>query len=132
MNPTPAEIENGMPRTHPQEQDIPSVLPDTLPEYGYRGTAVSMHRVRERNKLMARVRKIRGQVEAIEKALAAEKGCFEVLQTAAAARGALSGLVAEIVEEHVRSHVLDPAMKPSVKQQQAADELNAVVRAYVR
>jgi DNA-binding FrmR family transcriptional regulator len=91
-----------------------------------------MHTVRERKKLIGRVRRIRGQVEAIEKALAAEKGCFEVLQTAAAARGALSGLVAEIIEDHVRFHVLDPRVKSSAKQQEAADELIAVVRAYVK
>lgn len=89
-----------------------------------------MHTVRERKKLITRVRKIRGQVEAIEKALAAEKSCFEVLQTAAAARGALSGLVGEIVEDHVRFHVLDSRSSP--EQQEAADELIAVVRAYVR
>ena len=91
-----------------------------------------MHTVRERKKLMGRVRRIRGQVEAIEKALEAGKGCFEVLQTAAAARGALSGLVAEIVEDHVRFHVLDPEAKPNSKQALAAEELIDVVRAYVK
>ena len=91
-----------------------------------------MHTVRERKKLIGRVRRIRGQVEAIEKALAADKGCFEVLQTAAAARGALSGLVAEIIEDHVRFHVLDPDAKPTSKQALAAEELIDVVRAYVK
>jgi DNA-binding FrmR family transcriptional regulator len=89
-----------------------------------------MHTVRDKKKLVARVRRIRGQIEAIEKALEEEKGCFEVLQTAAAARGALNGFLAEMVEDHVRSHVLDE--KVPAKRTRAAEELIDVVRAYVK
>jgi DNA-binding FrmR family transcriptional regulator len=91
-----------------------------------------VHTVREKKKLIGRVRRIRGQLEAVEKALEQEKGCFEVLQTVAAARGAMNGLVAEIVEDHVRFHVLEPGTKPSAKQARAAEELIDVVRAYVK
>lgn len=91
-----------------------------------------MHTVREKKKLISRIRRIRGQLEAVEKAIDEEKGCFEVLQTVAAARGAMNGLVAEIVEDHVRFHVLDPDAKPSAKQARAAEELIDVVRAYVK
>jgi DNA-binding FrmR family transcriptional regulator len=91
-----------------------------------------MHTVREKKKLISRVRRIRGQLEAVEAALLQEKGCFEVLQTVAAARGAMNGLVAEIVEDHVRFHVLDPDRKHTVAQARAAEELIDVVRAYVK
>lgn len=91
-----------------------------------------MHTVREKKKLISRVRRIRGQLEAVEKAIELERGCFEVLQTVAAARGAMNGLVAEIVEDHVRFHVLDPDVKASAKQSRAAEELIDVVRAYVK
>ncbi len=91
-----------------------------------------MHTAREKKKLVSRVRRIRGQLEGVEKALLEEQGCFEILQTVAAARGALNGLVAEIVEDHVRFHVLDPESKPSAKQARAAEELIDVVRAYVK
>ena len=91
-----------------------------------------MHTVREKKKLISRVRRIRGQLEAVEKAIEGEKGCFEVLQTVAAARGAMNGLVAEIVEDHVRFHVLDPSAKVNAKQSRAAEELIDVVRAYVK
>ena len=47
-----------------------------------------MHSAREREKLIARVRRIRGQIEAVERAVVEEKGCYEVLQTVTAARGA--------------------------------------------
>jgi DNA-binding FrmR family transcriptional regulator len=91
-----------------------------------------MHTVREREKLIARVRRIRGQVEAVERALVDEKGCYEVLQTVAAARGALNSLVAEMIEDHVRHHVLDPEEKASPKRARAAEELIDIVRAYVK
>jgi DNA-binding FrmR family transcriptional regulator len=91
-----------------------------------------MHTSRERDKLIARVRRIRGQIEAVERAIAEEKGCYEVLQTVTAARGALNSLVAEMIEDHVRFHVLDPEEKVSAKRARAADELVDIVRAYVK
>ncbi|MDP9151311.1 MAG: metal/formaldehyde-sensitive transcriptional repressor [Myxococcota bacterium] len=91
-----------------------------------------MHTAREKKKLISRVRRIRGQLEAVEKALEEDKGCFEVLQTVAAARGAMNGLVAEIVEDHVRYHVLDPEIRPSSARARAVEELIDVVRAYVK
>lgn len=91
-----------------------------------------MHTIREKKKLVARVRRIRGQLQAVERALEEEKSCAETLHTIAAARGALNGLVAELIEEHVRFHVLGPATHPSAKQRDAADELIDVVRTYLR
>jgi DNA-binding FrmR family transcriptional regulator len=91
-----------------------------------------MHTTRGREKLIARVRRIRGQIEAVERALVEEKGCYEVLQTVAAARGALSGLVAEMIEDHLRFHVLDPEEKVPAKRARAAEELIDIVRSYVK
>ena len=91
-----------------------------------------MHTTREKKKIVTRIRRIRGQLEAVEAALNDGKGCYEILQTVAAARGALNGLVAEIIEDHVRFHVLDPDSKPQRKQAEAAEELIEVVRAYVK
>jgi DNA-binding FrmR family transcriptional regulator len=91
-----------------------------------------MHTVREREKLIARVRRIRGQIESVERAIVEDKGCYEVLQTVTAARGALNGLVAEMIEDHVRYHVLDPEERVSPKRSRAADELIDIVRAYVK
>lgn len=91
-----------------------------------------MHTVREREKLVARVRRIRGQIEAVERAIVEERGCSAVLQTVTAARGALNSLVAEMIEDHVRFHVLDPEEKVSAKRERAAEELVDIVRAYVK
>jgi DNA-binding FrmR family transcriptional regulator len=51
------------------------------------------HTIREKTKLLARVRRIRGQVESIERALESEKGCAEVMHLVAAARGAMNGFM---------------------------------------
>jgi DNA-binding FrmR family transcriptional regulator len=91
-----------------------------------------MHTAREREKLIARVRRIKGQIEAVERAIVEEKGCYDVLQTVTAARGALNSLVAEMIEDHVRYHVLDPEEKTTAKRARAADELVDIVRAYVK
>jgi DNA-binding FrmR family transcriptional regulator len=61
------------------------------------------HTIREKQKLLARARRIRGQVEAIERALESEAGCEQVMHLLAAVRGAMAGLMAEIVEAHVRT-----------------------------
>jgi len=90
------------------------------------------HTVREKKKLLNRVRRIRGQVDAIEKALEQEQECFATLQTIAACRGAINGLMAEIVEDHIRFHVIGPDTKPSSEQAAAAEELIEVVNTYLK
>ena len=57
------------------------------------------HTAREKTKLLTRVRRMRGQIEAIERALKAEAGCGQVLHLIAGVRGAMAGLMAEVVED---------------------------------
>jgi DNA-binding FrmR family transcriptional regulator len=88
------------------------------------------HTIRHKAKLLARVRRIKGQCEAIERALEGEAGCSQTLQLIAGARGAMNGLMAEVLEEHLRSHVLSG---PSHRERdEAAGELIDVVRAYLK
>jgi DNA-binding FrmR family transcriptional regulator len=91
-----------------------------------------MHTTRDKEKLIARVRRIRGQVEAVEKSIANEDECTKVLTTVAACRGALTALTAEILEDHIRFHVMDPDAKANSKRAVAAEELIDVVRAFVK
>jgi DNA-binding FrmR family transcriptional regulator len=91
-----------------------------------------VHTIREKNKLLARVRRIRGQVEAIERALETEIGCADVLQVIASVRGAMNGLMAEVMEDHIRFHVVDPAREPNTQRAQGAQELIDVVRTYLK
>ncbi|MBN9564284.1 MAG: metal/formaldehyde-sensitive transcriptional repressor [Alphaproteobacteria bacterium] len=90
------------------------------------------HTVREKHKLLARVRRIRGQVEAIERALDAELGCERVMHLLASTRAAMAGLMAEVVEDHVRIHLVDPETHPGALNAEAAEQLLAVVRTYLK
>ena len=87
---------------------------------------------KDKERLLGRVRRIRGQVEAIERALDADQECSSVLQLMAACRGALNGLMAEVLEGHVRFHVLDPKSGKNSPQAEAAEELIDVVRRYLK
>jgi DNA-binding FrmR family transcriptional regulator len=90
------------------------------------------HTVKDKEKLMLRVRRIRGQIDAVERALAEEKECGDVLHMITAARGAMNGLMAELLEDHVRFHVLDPGRKPTSEQAIAAGDLIDIVRSYLK
>jgi DNA-binding FrmR family transcriptional regulator len=90
------------------------------------------HTVREKQKLLARVRRIRGQVEAIERALDAEAGCEQVMHLLAGVRGALAGLTAEVIEDHVRNHLVDSERHPGALDTEAAERLLDVVRTYLK
>jgi DNA-binding FrmR family transcriptional regulator len=90
------------------------------------------HTAREKEKLLLRVRRLRGQIEAIERALDSEEDCTSVLQLMAACRGALNGLMAEVIEGHVWFHVLSPDTGKESPQAAAAEELIDVVRTYLR
>lgn len=81
---------------------------------------------------MIRVRRIRGQVEAVERALKEEHECTDILQLVAACRGAMNGLMAELVEGHIWFHVLDPERPKDSPQAAAAEELIDIVRAYLK
>ena len=89
------------------------------------------HTIREKSKLLARVRRIRGQVEAIERALEAEVGCADVLQVITSVRGAVNGLMAEVIENHIRCHITAPWLAAK-KRDEGADDLIEVVRAYLK
>jgi DNA-binding FrmR family transcriptional regulator len=89
------------------------------------------HTVREKSKLLARVRRIRGQVDAVERALESELGCGDVLQLITSIRGAVNGLMAEVIEDHIRFHVIAPSLSAKERDENA-DELIEVVRSYLR
>jgi FrmR/RcnR family transcriptional regulator, repressor of frmRAB operon len=89
------------------------------------------HTIREKTKLLNRVRRLRGQVEAVERALKQEIGCADVLQLIAGARGAMDGQMGEVIEDHIRMHVIDPALQPDSAAGRATEELIDVVRSYL-
>jgi DNA-binding FrmR family transcriptional regulator len=85
------------------------------------------HTIREKTKLVNRVRRVRGQVEAVERALEDEADCGDVLRLIAACRGAMDALMAEVIEGHVREHLVPAPGSP-----EAGEQLIDVLRAYLK
>ena len=90
------------------------------------------HTIRDKEKLLARAHRVRGQIEAVERALENEKGCAQVLQLVVAARGAMNSLMAEIIEGHIRTHVVDPSRERDSNRARGAEELIEVVQSFLR
>jgi DNA-binding FrmR family transcriptional regulator len=88
------------------------------------------HTDKEKQKLVNRIRRIRGQVEAIQRVLEEDGTCLAILQQATACRGALDGFIAEVVEDHIREHVIDPDRRDT-PQGEAAEELIEIMHSYL-
>lgn len=89
-----------------------------------------MHTIRHKKKLVARVRRVKGQIEAVERALDEERGCEDVVRTIAAARGAINALAAEVLCDHLEEHLGAPRV-PSAERAAAATELARIIRQFV-
>jgi DNA-binding FrmR family transcriptional regulator len=89
------------------------------------------HVAREKTKLLNRVKRMRGQLEAIERAVDADDECTTVLQQATACRGALDGFIAEVIEDHIREHMMSPRTEPDARST-AAEELIEIVHQYLK
>jgi len=90
------------------------------------------HITKNKDKLLARVRRLKGQIEAIERSLEADASCAEVLNLVASVRGATTGLTAELIEDHIREHVSNPDKDEDAARAQGAAELIEVVRTYLK
>lgn len=88
------------------------------------------HTSHHKSTLLARVRRLKGQMEAIERALEAGAPCADILNLAASVRGATNGLVVELLKDHLRSHVVDAA--DDVARDAGATELVEVMRRHLK
>ncbi|MEO1681178.1 MAG: metal/formaldehyde-sensitive transcriptional repressor [Pseudomonadota bacterium] len=88
------------------------------------------HLSRDSSKLISRLRRIKGQVEGVERALEAEADCTEVLRQIASIRGAMTGLTNEVFEEHLRSHVVDAA--DAAAREKGAEEMIQILKSYLK
>jgi len=86
----------------------------------------------EKTKLLVRLRRIRGQVEAIERAVTADEECAGVLQQATSCRGAIDGFIAEVIEDHIREHMIHPQARRGDPRTVAAEELVDIVHQYLK
>lgn len=97
---------------------------------GYRKTEWPLPHERETNKMVQRVRKLRGQLDAIERSLTSNGDCGDQLMLLAAVRGGVNGLMAEVLETHIRFHLTDGAKEQIAPD--LAEDLIDLVRAYLK
>lgn len=64
------------------------------------------HSPEDKKRALSRVRRIRGQVEALERALESGESCMSILQQIASIRGATNGLMGEMVEIHLQDELV--------------------------
>lgn len=96
------------------------------------GASGMSHTIRQKTKLLNRARRLRGQMEAIERALEAGVECAEVLQLVVSVRGAANGLMAELMEDHIRFHVSDPLTDKDRGRAKGSEQLIDVVHSYLK
>ncbi|WP_333873216.1 metal/formaldehyde-sensitive transcriptional repressor [Methylobacter sp.] len=89
------------------------------------------HTIKSKKQLLTRVRRIKGQAEALEKALERESECAAVLQQIAAIRGAVNGLMTEVLEGHLREHLGADDLSPQQRSEDL-EQLVGVLRSYLR
>jgi DNA-binding FrmR family transcriptional regulator len=85
---------------------------------------------REKLKLLQRIRRLRGQLDALERALTAEEDCSSQLMLLAAMRGAINGLMGEVLEDHIRFHLTVESKEQIAPE--LAEDLIDLVRAYLK
>ncbi|KQU50140.1 regulator [Bosea sp. Leaf344] len=91
------------------------------------------HTPEEKKRAIARLRRIRGQADAL--VLAVERGdpCGSLLQQLSALRGAATGLMAEVLESHLRDTLRQQAGSPAAQTTGTdADAIMRVIRPYLK
>ena len=101
----------------------------TIPPYRMTDKAPEISR--DKQKLLYRVRRLRGQFAAVERALTAGDECADILMLLAAIRGGVNGLMAEILEDHIRLHMMNPDQKME-SPEELGEDLISLVRAYLK
>ncbi|MBV8187370.1 MAG: metal/formaldehyde-sensitive transcriptional repressor [Alphaproteobacteria bacterium] len=87
---------------------------------------------KEKRKLLMRVKRIRGQLDAVERRIEEDASCSAILQQATACRGALEGFIAEVIEDHILEHLVDASAPKDDARAQAAEELVEIVHSYFK
>jgi DNA-binding FrmR family transcriptional regulator len=86
---------------------------------------------KEKQKLFSRIRRLGGQISAVERAVAEGDECADILMLLAAIRGGVNSLMAEILEDHIRLHISHPDQH-SEPREELTEDLISLVRAYLK
>lgn len=89
------------------------------------------HSPEDKKRILTRVRRIRGQVDALERALETGHPCLAILQQIAAVRGAANGLMGEMVEIHLKDELVAGDTTPNQRAVRMA-EVGHLLRSYLK
>jgi len=86
---------------------------------------------REKQKLLSRIKRLAGQIDAAERSVTNGDECADILMLLAAIRGGVNSLMAEILEDHIRLHILHPD-RSGESPEELTEDLIGLVRAYLK
>jgi DNA-binding FrmR family transcriptional regulator len=86
---------------------------------------------KEKQKLLSRIKRLGGQMDAVERAVTDGDECADILMLLAAIRGGVNSLMAEILEDHVRLHITHPDRRVE-SPEELTEDLISLVRAYLK
>ena len=85
----------------------------------------------EKQKLISRIKRLGGQIDAVERSITSGDECADILMLLAAIRGGVNSLMAEILEDHIRLHVAHPS-RSAESREELTEDLIGLVRAYLK
>lgn len=86
---------------------------------------------REKQKLLSRIKRLAGQIDAVQRSVTEGDECADILMLLAAIRGGVNSLMAEILEDHVRLHITHPNRAKETPEE-LTEDLIGLVRAYLK
>ena len=89
------------------------------------------HMIHGKSKILTRIRRIKGQADALEKALEQDVECIAILQQIAAIRGAANGLMAGVLEGHIREHLGAEDITPEQRQVEI-EQVVGILKSYLK
>lgn len=91
------------------------------------------HSPEDKKRALTRLARIKGQADALERAIEAGTECRLLLQQIAALRGAAGGLMAEVLESHLRETIAPFAgAGETVASDGDFDEIMRLLRTYLK
>lgn len=86
---------------------------------------------RETQRLISRIKRLRGQIDALDRSVTEGDECADILMLLAAIRGGVNSLMAEILEDHIRLHIAHPD-RATESPEELTEDLIGLVRAYLK
>lgn len=86
---------------------------------------------KEKQKLVSRIKRLAGQIDAVQRSVTDGDECADILMLLAAIRGGVNSLMAEILEDHIRLHITHPNRAPD-SSEELTEDLIGLVRAYLK